>query len=120
MPKGSKISIPVMAKTTAQGAHSAILEIDDPATPVVDHRVLVTVVAGQGAGQARRTRRRPATRSGRNLTKKLFVNVPQGTKALQVNLGGIATRSQVRFIGINPYGVPVESTLVAGLLHELQ
>jgi hypothetical protein len=36
--------------------------------------------------------------------------VPKGAKALQVNLSGIATRSQTRFIAINPYGVPVEST----------
>ena len=109
MTKGSKISIPVVARTSAQGAHSAILEIDDPATPVVDHRVLVTVVLAKELAKPSYS----ATASGkvgRNLTKKLFVNVPQGTKALQVNLGGIATRSQVRFIGINPYGVPVESS----------
>ncbi len=109
MSKGSTISIPVVARTTTQGAHSAILEIDDPATSVVDHRVLVTVVLAKELVKPSYS----ATTSGkvgRNLTKKLFVNVPEGTKALQVNLGGIATSSQVRFIGINPYGVPVEST----------
>ena len=46
----------------------------------------------------------------RNLTKKLFVTVPEGAKALQVNLAGIADKDQVRWIAINPYGVPVEST----------
>ncbi|WP_406832963.1 S8 family serine peptidase [Pedococcus sp. KACC 23699] len=109
MPKGTKVSIPVTARTTSQGAHSAILEIDDPTTSVVDQRVLLTVVLAKEL-----TKPSYATttsdRVGRNLTKKLFVNVPAGTKALQVNLGGIATKSQVRFIGINPYGVPVEST----------
>lgn len=109
MRKGTMVNIPVTAKTTAQGAHSAILEIDDPMTSVVDHRVLLTVVLAKELTKPSYS----ATLSdsvGRNLTKKLFVNVPAGTKALQVNLGGIATKSQVRFIGINPYGVPVEST----------
>lgn len=36
--------------------------------------------------------------------------MPAGASALQVNLSGIATGSQTRFIAINPYGVPVEST----------
>jgi hypothetical protein len=46
----------------------------------------------------------------RNLVKRHFVTVPPGTKALQVNLGGIAANSQVRFIAFNPYGVPVDPT----------
>ena len=46
----------------------------------------------------------------RNLTKKLFVTVPEGAKALQVNLSGGPADSQVRWIAYNPYGVPVEST----------
>jgi hypothetical protein len=46
----------------------------------------------------------------RNLVQRHFVTVPEGAKALQVNLGGIATNSQVRWIAFNPYGVPVDST----------
>ncbi|WP_200947862.1 S8 family serine peptidase [Phycicoccus sp. Root101] len=109
MAKGTKVSIPVTAKTSTQGAHSAILEIDDPATPVVDHRVLLTVVLAKELAKPSYATS-TSDKVGRNLTKKLFVNVPAGTKALQVNLAGTATKSQVRFIGINPYGVPVEST----------
>ena len=44
MPKDETVDIPVKARTSTPGAHSAILEIDDPATAVVDHRVLLTVV----------------------------------------------------------------------------
>jgi hypothetical protein len=46
----------------------------------------------------------------RNLTKSIFVTVPAGAKALQVNLAGIATGSQTRFVAFSPYGVPVDST----------
>ena len=40
----------------------------------------------------------------------MFVNVPDGAKALQVNLSGVQAGGQVRWIAYNPYGVPVEST----------
>ncbi len=109
MPKGEAVDIPVKARTSTPGVHSAILEIDDPATAVVDLRVLLTVVLSTdipGPSFATST-------SGtveRNLTKSLFVTVPTGAKALQVNLAGIAGQDQVRWIAINPYGVPVEST----------
>ena len=47
MPRGGAVDIPVKALTSTPGAHSAILEIDDPATAVVDQRVLLTVVLPQ-------------------------------------------------------------------------
>jgi subtilisin family serine protease len=104
-----KAQLAVKAKPTAKGDHSAILEIDDPATPVVDHRVLLTVVASEDLAAPSFTRSTSGSVE-RNLTKKVFVTVPPGAQALQVNLSGIATNSQVRWIAYNPYGVPVEST----------
>ena len=46
----------------------------------------------------------------RNRTVSYFVDVPAGASALQVNLSGIATGSQTRWIAIDPYGIPQEST----------
>ena len=109
MPKGETVDIPVKARTSTPGAHSAILEIDDPATPVVDQRVLLTVVLSNDLVAPSYSKTQSGTVE-RNLTKKLFVTVPQGAKALQVNLSGVAGSDQVRWIAINPYGVPVEST----------
>ncbi len=109
LPRGKPVTVTVKARTRVQGAHSAILQVDDPRTAVVDARVLVTVVLAEelaAPGFARST----SGSVDRNGTTKLFVDVPEGTKALQLNLSGIATKSQVRFIGFNPYGVPVEST----------
>lgn len=108
-PLGGTVDIPVKVLTSTPGVHSAILEIDDPATSVVDKRVLLTVVLSQDLAALTYG----ATQVGeveRNLNKKLFVTVPEGAKALQVNLGGIASGSQVRWIAYNPYGNPVEST----------
>ncbi|WP_345207019.1 S8 family serine peptidase [Fodinibacter luteus] len=109
MPKGGAVDIPVKARTSVPGVHSAILEIDDPATPVVDQRVMLTVVLSTDLVAPSYA----TTASGtveRNLTRKLFVTVPPGTKALQVNLSGVGGSNQVRWIANNPYGVPVEST----------
>lgn len=106
---GTPATFAVRAKTSKPGTHSAILEVDDPATTVVDHRILLTVVLAEPI----KAPTFGVTQSGtveRNLTKKLFVSVPEGAKALQVNLGGIASGSQVRWIAYNPYGNPVEST----------
>ncbi len=107
--RNAPVTIQVTARPTSFGAHGAILVLDDPATKGKDAFVLNTVVAAQRLQE-------PSfgwTTKGsvaRNLSKSYFVTVPEGTKALQVNLSGIATRSQVRFIGINPYGLPSEST----------
>ena len=107
--KGAAAQIPVKALPSTPGVHSAILEIDDPGTAVVDHRVLLTVVLSTDLAAPSYL----TSASGsveRNLTKKLFVTVPQGAKALQVKLSGVGDKNQVRWIAINPYGVPVEST----------
>ncbi|WP_082495470.1 S8 family serine peptidase [Aeromicrobium sp. Leaf291] len=107
--KGKAATLKVTATTKKQGAHAAIVEIDDPATPVVDHRVMVTVVQSSALAKPAFSQESRGTVE-RNRSTSYFVTVPEGSKALQVNLSGIATRSQTRFIAINPYGVPVDST----------
>ncbi|MET1036960.1 MAG: S8 family serine peptidase, partial [Aeromicrobium sp.] len=107
--KGGTSTVSVTAKTTTQGVHSAILEIDDPATSVVDHRVLLTVVQSTAFKKPAYTNTVEG-RATRNQSTSYFVTVPEGAKTLQVNLSGIATKSQTRFIAINPYGVPVDPT----------
>ncbi len=107
--KGRKGSVKVMGKARSQGVKAAILEVDDPATAVVDLRIPLTVVQSRTA-YAPSFARAASSSVERNLSTSYFVTVPEGAVALQVNLTGIATKSQTRFIAINPYGVPVEST----------
>ena len=108
-PLGAKVAIPVLVKTSTPGVHSAILEIDDPTTSVVDKRVLLTVVLSQDLKASTFSAAKTGTVE-RNLFERMFVSVPAGTKALQVNLGKYADGSQVRWVAYNPYGNPVEST----------
>ncbi|MBG6067906.1 S8 family serine peptidase [Micromonospora ureilytica] len=109
LPLNKAVTINVTAKPATEGAHGAIVRIDDPATNVVDFEVSTVVVASNDV-------KKPTfsyTNEGsvdRNGFTSYFVTVPEGAKALQVNLSGIATGSQTRFIAINPLGVPVEAT----------
>lgn len=107
--KGVARDLPVTARPMTKGLHSAILEIDDPKTSVVDHRVLLTVVVSTDLTAPTYSTTTTGTVE-RNLFQRVFVTVPAGAKALQVNLSGIATKSQVRWIANNPYGVPVDNT----------
>ncbi|MGL5816304.1 MAG: S8 family serine peptidase [Phycicoccus sp.] len=102
-------SVRVTVAPTAPGLHSAILQVDDLATPLVDHRVMLTVVATEslpGPGYSR-------TWTGsteRNLYRRHFVTVPPGADVLQVGLSGVAGGHQVRWIAVDPYGLPVDDT----------
>ncbi|WP_405092427.1 S8 family serine peptidase [Micromonospora sp. NBC_01392] len=109
LPLNSTVTVKVKAKPMTVGAHGAIMTVDDPATSVVDFEVATVVVASTAVtGPAYSFSANGSVE--RNSFTSYFVTVPQGAGALQVNLSGIATGSQTRFIAINPYGVPVEST----------
>ena len=108
LPLNKAVSISVRVKPAA-GLNSAILKVDDPKTSVVDFEVLNTVVVGTVPGKPNYA----MTVEGsveRNSSTSYFITVPEGASALQVDLSGIATGSQTRWIAINPWGVPVEST----------
>lgn len=108
LPLNQPVGVDVRVKG-GPGQHSAILRVDDPKTAVVDHEVLNTVIVASSPAAPDFA----VTASGavdRNGYTSYFVAVPEGAAALQVNLSGIATGSQTRFIAINPWGVPVEST----------
>lgn len=101
--------IVVRAHPEKLGALSAIVQIDAADTALVDARFMAVVVISTMP----KAPTYAVSKSGsveRNRTQSLFVTVPPGTKALQVNLGGVAAGSQTRFIAFSPYGVPVEST----------
>ncbi len=109
LPLNRTVTVSVTAKPKSVGAHSTIVTVDDPATTGIDFEVSAVVVASNDV-------KKPAfaySAEGsvdRNSTTSYFVTVPPGAGALQVNLSGIATGSQTRFVAFNPYGVPVDST----------
>ncbi|PZG19331.1 serine protease [Micromonospora craterilacus] len=109
LPLNQTVSITVTAKPKTAGAHGTIVTIDDPATNTIDFEVSAVVVASNDVVKPNFAYSAQGS-VDRNGTTSYFVTVPPGAGALQVNLSGIATGSHTRFIAINPYGVPVEST----------
>ncbi|MEH0423400.1 S8 family serine peptidase [Streptomyces sp. B21-083] len=100
------VTVKVVANSKTAGIKSAILELDDPQTEVVDKQIMTTVVISKPVKYT-------FSASGsvqRNSTQSYFLTVPEGAKTLEVAISGLAANSQTRFISIHPYGVAVEDT----------
>ncbi|MFF3558836.1 S8 family serine peptidase [Streptomyces sp. NPDC002574] len=109
LPLNKPVTVQITAKPHTAGAHSAILEVDDPSTRGVDQQILNTVVVA--TPQAKPGYAFTASDTvQRNSTTSYFVTVPEGAKSLEVKMSGLAAGSQTRFIAINPWGVPVDDT----------
>ncbi len=107
LPLGEPVTVPITSRPRGTGAHTAMLQLDSPATPLVDARMSAAVVVADPVTDSPFEQ----TTSGsveRVRTTSYFVDVPKGARALQVNLSGIAAGSQARWVAINPYGVPVD------------
>ncbi|UYQ62141.1 S8 family serine peptidase [Streptomyces peucetius] len=109
LPLNQPVTVTVQARPKTAGVHSAILEADDRRTVGTDKQILATVVAADELAKPGYT----VSKSGsvqRNSHTSYFVTVPEGAKNLEVALGGLDEGSQTRFIGIHPYGLPVDPT----------
>lgn len=112
LPLGAPVKVRVVAVPQSIGDHSAILNVDVPGASVHAAQVMASVVVADSlANPPYRTTLTDSVERVR--TRSMFITVPSGAKALQVNLAGVANGSAVRFTAYNPYGVPVESAAVA-------
>ncbi|WP_109509419.1 S8 family serine peptidase [Nocardioides speluncae] len=109
LPKDKAVTITIKAKARSGGVHSGLLRLDDPKTKGLDGSVLSTVVVATNV-KAPSFGTTVNGKVERNRTKSYFINVPEGAKTLQVNLGGLATKSQTRFVAIDPLGLVRDST----------
>ncbi|WP_282792424.1 S8 family serine peptidase [Streptomyces sp. CC224B] len=103
------VTVKVQAKPESAGVSSARLTVNDKRTRGIDHQIMTTVVVSKKLAKPSFTYKASGTVQ-RNSSKSYFVTVPQGTKALEVALGGLADKSQTRFISVHPYGLPSEDT----------
>ncbi len=105
-------TVTVRVNPRSTGAHSAVLNLDDAATPGIDHQTLNTVVASEKFTAADDYTVARSGSIGRNQTTSYFFDVPEDTPAFKVDLqgGGAAPGAgQVRFLRFHPYGVGVEA-----------
>ncbi|WP_394615734.1 S8 family serine peptidase [Lentzea sp. JNUCC 0626] len=112
LPLNTPVQFPVKIKAKTAGAHSAVLQLDNPETPGVDAQTMNAVFASENFTAANKF---SVTKSGtiaRNQSTSLFVNVPKGTTALKVDMtagGAEAGKGQVRFLRYTPQGLGFDS-----------
>ena len=87
LPKGTPVKLTVNIDPATSGAHSAILNLDDPASAGIEYQTMNTVVAAdQFAGPDYSVTKTGSLGPGQFHT--YFFNVPAGTLALKVDMTG--------------------------------
>ncbi len=108
---GTPTTFVVGVNPLAVGAHSAVLNLDDPSTAGIDYQTMNVVVAAEQFTVANNYTVTNTGTIGRNQTTSYFFNVP-ASSAFKVDLvggGAAAGAGQIRFLRFHPYGVGLES-----------
>ncbi|HEX6605301.1 MAG TPA: S8 family serine peptidase, partial [Chloroflexia bacterium] len=108
LPLNRPVSLPVTVHPTGDGVHSAILNLDDPATTGVDYGVLNTIVV---AGQFSAGNNFTVSYNGsadRPDKASFFFYVPANTPAFKVDVTNVNGR--VRLLRFHPYGISIDNT----------
>ena len=115
LPKNVPVKLLVSINPVTAGAHSAILNLNDPATTGIDYQTMNTVIAAdQFSGPDFSVTKTGSL--GPQQMQSFFFNVPAGTPAFKVDLVGGGTAAgagAIRFLRWHPYGVGVDSNSVS-------
>ena len=110
LPLNKPVTLNVAVNPATAGAHSAILNLDDPGTAGIDYQTMNVVVAAATFAAPSYSVTESGT-IGRNQTRSYFFRVPANTPALKVDLSGPSAQpgtGQARFLRFHPYGVSIE------------
>jgi subtilisin family serine protease len=113
LPLNEPVDFAVQVNPKAAGAHSAILQLDDPTTHGVDLMTMNAVFVPRDFTAANAYTVPGSGTVGRNATTHFFVRVPVGASALKVDMTGGGTTpgaGQIRFLRFTPFGQPLDST----------
>ena len=111
LPLNTPRTLDVTINPTTVGAHSAILNLNDPNTVGIDYQTMNVVVVPEEFVSGSNYTQTHTDTIGRNEVKRYFFAVPSGTPAFKVDLmGGGSTpgAGQIRFLRFHPYGVSLE------------
>ncbi|MBV9820611.1 MAG: S8 family serine peptidase, partial [Actinobacteria bacterium] len=111
LPLNTPTTLTVTVHPASAGIHSAILNLDDPATTGIDKQTLNTVVAAEQFTAANNYSVSHSGTIGRNQYTTYYYNVPAGVPALKVDLAGGGSTpgaGQIRFLRFHPYGVSLD------------
>jgi len=115
LPLNNPVSFPVTITPATSGAHSAILNIDDPGTAGIDYQTMNVVVAADTFTAAENYSVTKSGTLGPQQVKSYYFYVPAGTPAFKVDMvgGGAAGLGAIRFLRWHPYGVGIDSNAVS-------
>jgi subtilisin family serine protease len=113
LPLNKPVKVDVQVDPRSAGVHSAVLRLDNPITLGTDSQIMNTVFVPQEFNAGNGFAYTAQGQIARNQFKSFFVRVPQGTTGLKIDMtaGGEAGKGQVRFVRVDPRGIPVESPL---------
>ncbi|HEU5099946.1 MAG TPA: S8 family serine peptidase [Roseiflexaceae bacterium] len=112
LPLNKPVKLTVTINPATSGAHSALLNLDDPGTAGIDYQTMNTLVAAEQFTAANNYTVSKTGLIGRNQTTSFFFNVPPGTPAFKVDFSGPSATpgtGQARFLRFHPYGVGIDS-----------
>lgn len=113
LPLNQPVKVDVQVNPRTVGVHSAILQLDNPFTIGIDAPIMNAVFAPQELNAGNGFSFTANGKIDRNEFRTYFVRVPQGTTGLKIDMtaGGAAGKGQVRFVRVDPRGIPFESPL---------
>jgi hypothetical protein len=114
LPKNTPVTLDVTVNPSTSGAHSAILNLDDPSSPGIEYQTMnVVIVADQFSAPDYSVAKSGTLGPGQFAT--YFFNVPTGAPAFKVDLvgGGGAGLGAIRFLRWHPYGLSIDSNAVS-------
>jgi hypothetical protein len=112
LPLNRAVTLTVTVNPATVGAHSALLRLDDTATPGIDYATMNTVVAANTFSAGNDYSVTISSSVGRNEALHYFFAVPAGTPAFKVDFSGPTATpgtGQARFLRYHPFGVPIDS-----------
>jgi subtilisin family serine protease len=104
------VTFNVRINPVTRGVHSAILDLDDPATIGIDYQTMNVVIAPETFAGPTFSVTKSGT-VGRNQFVRYFYDVPAGVPAFKVDLtggGNTPGAGQIRFLRYHPYGLHLE------------
>lgn len=109
LPHNKAVNLPVTVTGSTAGIHSAILQVDDPATTGIDYQVMNTVIVTEPFNQANNFTVSYTGSAERPDKATFFFEVPEGTPAFKVDVTAGDPSARIRFLRYHPYGANIDS-----------
>jgi hypothetical protein len=114
LPKNKPVTLDVSINAATSGAHSAILNLDDPSSAGIEYQTMnVVIAADQFSAPDFSVTKTGSLGPGQFETH--FFYIPPGTPAFKVDMtgGGPAGAGAIRFLRWHPWGLAIDSNAVS-------